>query len=119
MARVRLNSAVITDWPTFHAECQRALGFPEFYGANLVAWIDCMSYLREEVAAGMAGVALSADEILALEIPDAESLRRRVPEIVEALWDCVAFVNRRYTDGGELAALSLVPLDGQPSRPAA
>ena len=118
MARVRLDTAAITDWPSFHAECRRALGFPGFYGANMDAWIDCLSYLREEGAAGMAAVELSPDETLLLELPDAEALRRRVPEIAEVLWDCASFVNRRYTDDGGRPALELVPVDGRPSRPA-
>jgi hypothetical protein len=111
MARVRLDTARITDWPSFHAECQRALGFPAFYGANMNAWIDCLSDLREESAAGMASVSLAPDEILLLEVPDAEGFRLRAPEIVEGLWDCTSFVNRRYTDDGGLPAIALVPVD--------
>lgn len=48
MATVRLNTNQITDWASFHLVCKEAFGFPEFYGANMNAWIDCMSYLTEE-----------------------------------------------------------------------
>lgn len=118
MARVRLDTACITDWPSFHAECQRALGFPAFYGANMNAWIDCLSDLREAGAAGMAGVSLGSDELLLLEVPDAEDFRLRAPDIVEALWDCASFVNRRYTDNGAPPAIALVPVDSAVSGPA-
>ena len=95
MAQVRLNSDVITDWPSFHAECQHALGFPDFYGANMDAWIDCMSSLQDED--GMIGVRLEPDELLLLEVPRVEDLRARLPEVVSALVECTAFVNReRY-----------------------
>ncbi len=108
MARVRINTTAISDWPSFHAEFQRALGFPGFYGENMNAWIDCLSYLREEEAAGMADVML----------PDAERWRLQVPEIVAELWDCTAFVNRRYVDAGESPAIALVPVDVEHSRTA-
>ena len=110
MARIRLDTNAISDWPSFHEECRRALGFPDFYGANMDAWIDCLSYLRDP-AAGMSAVALGPDEALEIEIPDAEVFRRRVPEIAAALWDCTAFVNRRYTSDDERAPLVLVPVD--------
>lgn len=118
MAHVRLDTAAVTDWPSFHTECRRALGFPDFYGANMDAWIDCLSYLRDEGAAGMAAVALAPDEVLVLEVPDAENFRVRLPEIAGGLWDCTAFVNRRYTDDGEAPAIALMPVDSRPSHPA-
>lgn len=118
MARVRINTTAISDWPSFHAEFQRALGFPGFYGENMNAWIDCLSYLREEEAAGMADVMLGREEILWVELPDAERWRLQVPEIVAALWDCTAFVNRRYVDAGESPAIALVPVDREHSRTA-
>ena len=109
MAHIRLESGRIVDWPTFHVECQRALGFPGFYGANMDAWIDCMSYLREPEEE-MSSVALARDESLELEIPGAEDFRNRLPVIVEALWDCTSFVNRRYVDRGERPAILLIPI---------
>jgi hypothetical protein len=113
MARVRISTTAISDWPSFHAEFQRTLGFPAFYGANMNAWIDCLSYLRDEAAAGMANVTLGREEILWVEIPDAERWRAQVPEIAAELWDCAAFVNRRYVDAGELPAIALVSVDGE------
>jgi len=111
MARVHLNTTAITDWPSYHAECRRALGFPDFYGANRDAWIDCMSSLREEDAAGTARVTLGLNAVLWLEVPDAQRWRARVLEIAAALWDDTAFANRRYVDQGESPAIALVPVD--------
>ncbi len=110
MARVRLNTAVITGWESFHSECQRALGFPALYGRNMDAWIDCLTYLRDGPEANLSGVRLAAGELLELELPDAEALRERLPEVVEALYDCAAFVNRRYVEIGKPVALALVPV---------
>jgi hypothetical protein len=112
MAHVRLDTARITDWPSFQAECQRALGFPASYGANMNAWIDCLSYLREDCAAGMANIELAADELLALELPEFSTLKARVPEIVAALVESTSVVNQRYVQAGGGPALALVPVEG-------
>ena len=45
----------IGDWDTFHEVFAKAMGFPEFYGRNNNAWIDCMSYIDDEDA-GMSKV---------------------------------------------------------------
>jgi len=108
MQRVRINTGAIADWPSFHRECQRALGFPDFYGRSLDAWIDCMSSLREDD--GMVGVHLGPDEMLLLEFPGLEALNSRAPGVVPALLECVSVVNQRYVGFGESPAIGLVPL---------
>jgi RNAse (barnase) inhibitor barstar len=45
LARIRARN--ISDWKSFHAEFRRVFGFPEFYGHNMDAWIDCMTSLDE------------------------------------------------------------------------
>ena len=106
MARARLNTDRITDFASFHEECSRVFGFPDFYGRNMDAWIDCMSSLRDDDE--MISLLLEPHELLHLEVPDAERLRERVPEVFAALTDCTAFVNRRFTTAGELPAIALV-----------
>ena len=97
MVRVRLNVEAITDWPSFHAECQRALGFPAFYAANMNAWVDCMSSLEEDD--GMVGVRLRPGELLFLELPGVKALNGRAPEVIDALVESTGFVNReRYAE---------------------
>jgi RNAse (barnase) inhibitor barstar len=108
MAHVRLDTAKITDKASFHAECGRVLGFPDFYGQNWDAWNDCMSYLRD-AKAQMVGVQLGPEEVLHLELPDARALGERAPDVVRALVECAAFVNRtRYVDRGEPPAIALI-----------
>jgi hypothetical protein len=106
MARARLNSAVIVDFDSFHEESRRVFGFPDFYGRNMNAWIDCMSSLRED--AGMTTLVLDCEELLHLEVPDADALQERAPEVFAAFVHCTAFVNRRYVFFGELPAIALV-----------
>ena len=101
MAHVRLNSGAITDWPSFHAECRRTLGFPDFYGANMDAWIDCMSSLDDND--DMVGIHLGPGEMLFLEVPDIEALNARVPEVVSALVECTGFLNGSRYDEPRIA----------------
>jgi RNAse (barnase) inhibitor barstar len=106
MARARLNSDRITDFDSFHEECSRVFGFPNFYGRNMNAWIDCMSSLRDDD--DMTTILLEPHEFLHIEVPEAETLRERVPEVFAAFTDCTAFVNRRFTSAGTLPAIALV-----------
>ena len=48
MPRALLNGNAITDWTSFHEQCRRAFGFPEFYANTMDAWVDCLSYLRDD-----------------------------------------------------------------------
>ncbi len=106
MAHVRLDGAAITDWPSFHAQCRDVFGFPDFYGNNMNAWIDCLSYLRDDD--GMTKFRLAPDEMLEIEVDGSAALQQQAPEIAEALADCVEFINDRYADYGEKPALKLV-----------
>lgn len=106
MATVTLDGTSITDWPSFHAASKRAFGFPDSYGANMDAWIDSLSDLRDEY--GMTRFVLEPDEVLEIELEHSGKVRRAAPHIIEALQDCVDEVNQRYLDAGEAAALALV-----------
>lgn len=106
MAQVQLDGAAITDWASFHAACRQAFGFPDFYGNNLDAWVDCLSYLRDDD--GMTKFQLADDEVLEIEIVHADALRQRAPEILDEIVPIIDDLNERYTDYGEKPALRLV-----------
>jgi hypothetical protein len=106
MAHVSLDGSRITDWTSFHAACRTAFGFPDFYGNNMNAWVDCLSYLRDDD--GMSAFRLGPDEMLDIEITDTGLLRQRAPEILDELVFCVEAINDRYADYGEKPALKLV-----------
>jgi RNAse (barnase) inhibitor barstar len=105
MAIVHLDGAGIGDWMSFHDACQVAFGFPDFYGRNMNAWVDCLSYLRDDE--GMSKFRLLPNEMLQIEISDSASLRARAPEIIEEMEFCIAAINDRYEDYGEKPALAL------------
>jgi RNAse (barnase) inhibitor barstar len=106
MAMAELNGAAIVDWDSFHAESRKTFGFPEFYGNTMDAWIDCLSYLRDED--GMTRFRLFPNEVLQIVLKDAAIMRERAPDLLEEITFCVAGINERYEDYGEKPALLLV-----------
>jgi len=106
MALAQLDGDKITDWASFHALSQQVFGFPDTYGHNLNAWVDCLSYLRDED--GMSRFKLFPNEVLKIELLHAEALRARHPEIVDEMAFCIDAINERYSDYGEKPALELV-----------
>lgn len=102
----------IVDWASFHDVFQEALGFPNFYGRNMNAWIDCMSCV-DDAESGMSNVAIPTGTLLALRIDEASDLKARCPEQFEALLECTASVNFRRVGKGDQPVLALV-LSGAP-----
>ena len=106
MASAELNGAAIVDFPTFHAQCRAALGFPDSYSDTMDAWVDCLSYLRD--ADGMTRFRLKSSELLEIVVKDSEQMRKQVPDILEEMTFCIAGINERYEDYGERPALKLI-----------
>ena len=106
MLLVRLETRRITDWETFHDVFAETLGFPGFYGRNMDAWIDCLSWL-DDPSAEMTKVHAPPGGVVALELEHAADFSRRCPEQYEAIIDCAAFVNWRKIEMGEPAVLAL------------
>ena len=93
MANVKFESDRVRDWETFHSYSKEVFGFPDFYGNNMDAWIDCLTYIRE--GDGMSRFHLKKGEMLHIEVTETKDFHTRVPEIFEALVECTAFVNFR------------------------
>jgi hypothetical protein len=106
MTVLQIDTHRITDWPTFHAVFAETLGFPEFYGNNLNAWIDCMSYL-DEPSSGMSSIHVDIGEVLVLKLDDVDDFSERCPEQYKAIVECSAFVNWRRIEKGQAAVLTL------------
>ncbi|MFC0167311.1 barstar family protein [Pseudoduganella danionis] len=105
MATAELNGAAITDFASFHAACKAALGFPDTYGNSMDAWVDCLSYLRDDDS--MSKFRLKPNEVLEIVIKDGAAMQAAVPDILEEVTYCVAGINERYEDYGEKPALKL------------
>jgi hypothetical protein len=103
---VRIPTERITDWDSFHTVFAETLGFPSFYGRNLDAWIDCMSYL-DDPNAGMTSSHVARGQIVTLHLEEATEFAQRCPEPYAALVECSAFVNWRRVDRGLPPILAL------------
>jgi len=106
MASVQLNGAAIADEAAFHAESRRAFGFPASYAGTIDAWIDCLSYLRDDE--NMTQFRLKPNEVLEIVITDGPALQQRLPDLLEEIAFCIGGINERYEDYGEKPALKLV-----------
>jgi hypothetical protein len=103
---IEIDGTRIRDWDSFHDVFAKALGFPDFYGRNMNAWIDCMTYV-DDPEAGMTRVHVAVGEMLVLCIAGIANLRENHREIYDGLIECTAFVNWRRIEMGNDAVLAL------------
>jgi hypothetical protein len=106
MATAELNGAAIVDEASFHAESRGAFGFPGAYANTMDAWVDCLSYLRDEE--NMTKFRLKPNEVLEIVVTGADQMRAQVPDLLEEMTFCIGGINERYEDYGEPPALELV-----------
>lgn len=106
--RIKIDLPRIKDWPSFHDVFAEAMGFPGFYGRNMNAWIDCMSYI-DDPEAEMSAVVVKPGEILELELDGVEQFSDRSPDILKDLFLCTGCVNERFNDAGIKTRISLIP----------
>lgn len=103
---VTINAAEISDWTTFHSVYSDKFGFPDFYGMNMDAWIDCMTSL-DSPEDGMTNVHAPKGGVITIQIDNYADLKQRCPEQWLALIECSAFVNFRRIEVGEAPVLAL------------
>jgi RNAse (barnase) inhibitor barstar len=106
MLLVKLDTQRITDWDTFHNVFADVFGFPGFYGQNMDAWIDCMTFL-DDPTAEMTKVHVPPGGVVVLELENVDEFIKRCPEQYEAIIDCAALVNWRRIEKGDPAVLAL------------
>lgn len=100
MTLVKIDTRRITDWATFHDLFAETFGFPNYYGRNMDAWIDCMDD-------GLSSIHAPAGGVLVLELEHVDEFAARCPEQYAAVIECSAFVNWRRTEVGDPAVLAL------------
>lgn len=85
-----INGKKIKDWRSFHAIFKKELNFPDYYGENMNAWIDCVDYLTDE-----------SKELIVIHIKNGQFIKENNPDILEAILECSAFINYRKISAGE------------------
>lgn len=73
MLKIHINLSTIKNDHELHGALKKAFNFPEFYGNNIHALIDCLSSLRYPEDE-MTGVELGIEEQLILEIKGASQI---------------------------------------------
>ncbi len=82
-----INANKLMTWKSFHKEFKTVFNFPDYYGENMNAWIDCMDELF--------------DTPIVINIKNAGKLKEKSPDIYSAILECSAFVNYRKSEAGE------------------
>jgi hypothetical protein len=105
---VSIPTEGISDWESFHDQFARVLGFPAYYGRNMDAWIDCLTY-SDDATAGMIARELIADpgEVLTIQLENVLAFADRCPAEYAAIIECAAFVNWRRIEMGKRPILAL------------
>src|SRR5258706_471235 len=107
---IRIDASKISDSQSFHDVFAEAFGFPAFYGRNMDAWIDCLSYL-DQPSAGMSTIHVAEGTVLPLVIDNAAQFKARCPGLFADLVECAAFVNWRVIErGGAFTGTPLLAL---------
>jgi hypothetical protein len=102
---VEIPGGEITDWDSFHDVFAARCGFPDFYGRNMNAWIDCLTYADDDD--GMRAFVVPPGDVLTFHVADVSTFAARCPDVYEALIECAAFVNFRRIDAGARPILAL------------
>nr|WP_242628866.1 barstar family protein [Xanthomonas oryzae] len=103
---MRIDADGIVDIESFHSVFAVAFGFPSFYGRNMDAWIDCISYL-DDPGSGMTTTHIDSGLTLSLVIEHAQEFKARCPDLFSDLVECAAFVNWRRIEAGQAPVLAL------------
>lgn len=101
-----IDTAEFVDWESFHDAFAKRLGFPDYYGRNMDAWIDCLSSV-DCPEDGMTSVHAPSGGVLVLALAHMTELAARCPDIYDAIIECSAFVNYRRLESGERPVLAL------------
>jgi hypothetical protein len=79
MPVVRIPAGRITNWSTFHDVFNEVLEFPAYYGRNVDAWIDCLTYV-DDPESGMTRVTVGVGDVLTLPVEGGDEFARHCPE---------------------------------------
>ena len=104
---VKIETNNINDWDSFHRLFKEKFGFPDFYGENMNAWIDCMSYIDDKEA-GMSEYIINPGDTLLLDLVDFENFKLRCLDQYLALIECASFVNRRRIDSNDKTIIAIL-----------
>ena len=103
---VRIDARRLTDAAGLHGAMSEAFGFPDFYGKNLDALVDCLTHL-DDPKAGMSRVQVFPGQVALLVLDHMDDSGKAHVAPVKSLIDAVAFVNWRRLEKGQPPVLAM------------
>ena len=104
---INIDFNKINSTKDFHKVFSVVMGFPDFYGNNNDAWIDCMSYIDDKEA-GMSLITVKPNE--SLNIVVSNFLPYDSEEIFLGFIELVTSVNQRFIEVGSLTRLTITTI---------
>ena len=104
---IEIDFSKIEDWGTFHEVFAEEMGFPDFYGKNNNAWIDCMSFIDDKNS-GMSKITVKHGESLNIIITGTEKTIGTAYDVLEGFIEIVAIVNQRFIESSTTTRLKIV-----------
>ena len=106
MSVVTIDTRKIVDWDSFHTIFAEAFGFPEYYGRNMNAWIDSLTYLNDPDGCDTR-VKAEPGGVVVVQLQHMRDFAKRCPELYSAIVERAAFVNYRLIATGQPPTLTL------------
>lgn len=107
--KVTIDFTKIINWDDFHSSFSNLMGFPDFYGKNMNAWIDCMSYI-DDPDSGMSKIVVRPDEHLDIVVIGTEKAFKICPEIFKEFLECASFVNQRFIESNVRTRIKIIAI---------
>src|SRR5262249_37534786 len=127
MKSVKIDCSRIDSWNSFHWVFDEALGFPDYYGMNVNAWIEYLTDL-DDPDSGMTSIHVEKGQVLVLELLNVSPFQRDHAELYATIIELSALVNYRRIEAGQEPILALsfyqsaeppMPAVAEPVRPVA
>ncbi len=106
VSTVKIECQNIKGWSSFHDEFTRVFGFPDLYGRNMDAWIDCMSSLSDPDDR-MTQIHCEEGKVITIELENVTEFKLRCPKIYQSIINYTAFINWRLIEQNESPVLTL------------
>ncbi|WP_291726352.1 barstar family protein [Bernardetia sp.] len=104
---LEIDFSKINDLESMHNSLKKKFGFPDFYGKNVNALIDCLTSLRYPED-GMTKVILKKEEVLNLTI---YSMPYDNALVINHFFIAIQSVNSRYKITDDVPPINLILLD--------
>ena len=102
--KIEIDFSEITELESMHILLKEKLGFPDFYGKNLNALIDCLSSVRYPNDE-MMNVSVDKDNMLSLVI---KSFPLEDNILLNHFFTAIQSVNKRYVTRNESPPIGLI-----------